>query len=268
MKKVDIVIPVQSFSNQLDRTLELLGKFKNETAVEVHVIERPDLNVSEARQLILDDEKYDDFVCYLDDDSEMIHDGWLDEMVKTMSLHDDCGCVFGGEWWGTQERPIVEIDYNVQVGPESGGTPAACMLISKQRLTANCVWDQNIGLRSGWLGGDFEEVDFAYRLVSEGIKMYRSTGTTFHHTGGKTSLFDFCKTDRANCVAAMRVFLEYRYISRAWSDDYFKGLKYVKADPNDDCMLAAGYSLRECYKEVIQRNGFSRHPFFIRYGLT
>jgi hypothetical protein len=269
MDKIDIVIPVQRYTQQLERTLMLLDKYKNNVETEIHVIERSDLNVSEARQLALDNQSLSDKICYLDDDSEMIHDHWLDEMLETMNYHADAAAVFGGEWWGTEdEYPIDKVEGGVKLEVNSGGTPAACMLIDRAKLDETCFWDQNIGLRSGWLGGDFEEVDFCWRLHMASLGMYKSTGTLFHHTGGKSTLIDFSKTDRAVCVAVMRTLLAYKYAKFNNDEDFFKALKYVKADPNDDCMLAAGYSLRGCYKDVIDHANLKHHPQFVRGGLV
>jgi hypothetical protein len=144
------------------------------------------------------------------------------------------------------------------------------MLIDKERLTPYHHWDQNIGLRNGWLGGDFEEVDFVYRLMQTGLKSLRATNTIFHHTGGKTSFRAWGGKDRCVCICTMRTLLGYKYSreSSALDEDYFKGLKYVKADPNDDCMLAPGYTLRDCYRDVITRAGLSKHPQFTMVGLV
>ena len=43
--------------------------------------------------------------------------------------------------------------------------------------------------------------------------------------------------------------------------------QYVKADANDDTMLAGGASLRDCYSEVVRRNGLSYVKGFQRMGL-
>lgn len=267
--KVDLVIPIQRFTPQLDKTLELLSKFKNDVQTELHIIERPDFNVSQARQLILDDDKYEDLVCYLDDDSEMIMDHWLDHMLHVLESQPKAGAVFGGEWWGTEERPEINvIETGRAIDPRSGVTPAACMLISKKRLTPFCLWDQSIGLRSGWLGGDFEEVDFCYRLIHEGLELYQSTQSQFHHTGGKKTWHDFDLTDRSVCTNTMRMLLSLKWRKWPMLEDFFEKLQYVKADPNDDCMLAAGESLRKCYYPLLREHHLHKHPQFIREGLA
>ncbi len=267
--KIDIIIPIQRPTAQLERTLTALAKYKNNVETELHIIERADLNVSEARQLVLDDDRYHDLVCYLDDDSEMIMDHWLDNMLRVLEINQDAGAVFGGEWWGTENRPdIVAIEEGRELHPLRGGTPAACMLISKKRLTPFCLWDQNIGLRSGWLGGDFEEVDFCYRLVHQGLRLYQSTDTQFHHTGGKKTWFDFDGTDRARCTRTMKTLLHIKYKKWPLMEDFFRNVKYVKADPNDDCMLACGETLRKAYYEVLREHCLLKHPQFIKGGLT
>lgn len=267
--KIDLIIPIQRFTPQLDKTLEALSKYSNNVETELHIIERPDLNVSEARQLVLNDNKYHDLVCYLDDDSEMIMDHWLDHMLHVFEVNPDAGAVFGGEWWGTEKCPNINIiEGGRQLSSDSGGTPAACMLISKKRLTPFCLWDQSIGLRNGWLGGDFEEVDFCYRLEHEGLRLYQSTQTQFHHTGGKKTWSDFDITDRAVCTNTMKLLLATKW--RKWPEleEFFQKLKYVKADPNDDCMLAAGENLRKAYYSVLREHNLHKHPQFMKEGLV
>lgn len=269
---IDIVMPIQRQTEQFERTLSTLEQFSNVVDTRLRVIERADFNVSEARQLALDDPSYSRYICYIDDDSEMVMDGWLDNMFEILQSDESIGAVFGGEWWGEEARPqeiIIPGGRDVKPGCEFG-TPAACMLIDKERLTDYHHWDFNIGLRNGWLGGDFEEVDFAYRLLQTGLKLKQATNTVFHHTGGKKKYRDWTSKDRAVCTCTMTTLLmyKYRFGKAAEEEDFFKGLNYVKADPNDDCMLAPGYSFRECYRDVITNAGLAKHPQFVRAGLV
>ncbi len=269
MAKIDIVIPIQRYTKQSERTFELLQQFHNDVETELHIIERPDLNVSEARQLVLNDDKYEDLICYLDDDSEMIMDHWLDHMLALIEHHPKAGAIFGGEWWGTEKRPEIHaIPGGHKLDPHEGGTPAACMLISKKRLTPYCYWDQNIGLRNGWLGGDFEEVDFCCRLDQEGLTLHQATESQFHHMGGKTTWANFDATDRAICTRTMRTLLWYKYRKWPLLDDFFNKLQYVKADPNDDCMLACGETLKKAYYGVLREHQLHKHPQFTRGALV
>lgn len=268
---IDIVMPIQRQTEQFERTMGTLEQFNNTVETRLKVIERADLNVSEARQLALDDPDYSRYICYIDDDSEMVMDGWLDTMFALLQSDKSIGAVFGGEQWGTENPPaIIHVEGGQDVTPMTGGTPAACMLIDKERLDPLYhIWDQNIGLRNGWLGGDFEEVDFVYRMLHRGLRCVRDTDNVFHHTGGKSSFLAWGSKDRAVCVNTMRTLLSYKYnTGAALDDDYFKGLQYVKADCNDDCMLAPGYTLRDCYREVISRAGLSKHPQFVHVGLS
>lgn len=259
---IEIVIPVQGDSEQLSRAIALIEK--HTTNYRLHIVKEPSLNVSEARQKAMDEIVKGDLVCFLDDDSEMIMDGWLDEMFLTLDAKPDAGAVFGGEWWGTQDAtPICPVVGDV---PISYG-PAACMLIDRRRIPAGVMWDTNIGLRSGWLGGDFEEVEYCFNLRHHGLNLYRATKTLFHHTGGRTTLDDWCKTDRQKAIIIMKLLLDYKYAKAPEDRDWFKGLQYVKADPANDCMLAPGSSLRECYREVIRRNGLEKFKRFQRMGL-
>ena len=258
----DIVIPVQAKTRQLDKTLDLLAQ--HAAGHKVWIVEEPRLNVSDARQKALDELPLGNRVCFMDDDSETLHDGWLEAMENTMDEHPDAGAVFGGEWWGTEPQPeIVPVpgDTVIEYGP------AACMLLDKRRLPPGLKWDPRIGLRSGWLGGDFEEVDYCYRLRSAGLNLYRCTRSLFHHVGGKTTHIDFQKTDRARCIQVMNLLIRTKYQRAPDDEDWFKGLEYLAADPNNDCNFANDGSVRRCYAKVVRRNGLRGHPEMIRLGL-
>lgn len=263
---IDIVIPVRDETEQLNITLESIESFTNMTPFNVHIIKDNTVNVSEARQRALEDDTLGDYILYMDDDAEIIHDYWLDYMLEVLQANEKCAVVFAGEWWGTMDRvPIIPVKNNVIV-PYG---PAACMLIDRRKLTPFMSWDLNIGLKNTWLGGDFEEVDFCYRVQQEGFTCMRATKSLFHHTGGKTTLAEFTRTDRYKTVQIMRYLLELKYHSptTAVDDDYFKGLRYVKARDDNMDMLAAGQSLRHCYSHVVARNGLQNRRFIRRAGL-
>jgi len=265
---IDIVIPVETHSDQLDRTVTSIEKYTKEDH-NLIIIEEPSLNVAEARQVAMDMTSNNNLICFLDYDSEMIHHGWLSEMVNSINNNKDAGAVFGVEIFGDEMeekfpkgRGAGKIDIEINKGP------AACMLMARDRIPGNVKWDSNIGLRNGWLGGDFEEVDYEYRLKREGLKMILCRKAYFHHTGGKTTWSNFMKTDRARTVGVMRELINRKYALAPDDDDFFKGLKYARAHSNNDCMLAPGESLRECYKEVIRRNGMKEDKFFKKVGLA
>jgi hypothetical protein len=261
--EIDIVIPFQRHSAQLDASLSLLEE--NTENYRLNLVEEPSLNVSEARQQAMDSVVRNRFVCFLDDDSEMIQSGWLEHLYEAMVSNDDAGAIFGGEWWGTEERTqIVPVDDDEEIG----FGPAACMLLDRERLPEPIRWDTHIGLRNGWLGGDFEEVDYCYRLRNAGFRLLRATKSLFHHTGGRTTRDDFARTDRCRGIHVMRMLLRYKYLKAPEDEDWFKGPQYVPASPRNDCMLASGRTLRECYADVIRRNGLSYVRAFHRMGLV
>ncbi len=263
---IDIVVPVQKESAQLDRTLDLLHRHTQ--GFRLHIVKESDLNVSEARQKAMGEVVRGDLVCFIDDDSEMVRDGWLDELHRVLAANPDAGAVFGAELWGTETRPLgdpamLPVD---QIEVEYG--PAACMLMDRRRLPPDLSWDTNIGLRSGWLGGDFEEVDYCLKIARlHGMKLLRAPRAVFRHTGGKTTMRDFMRTDRFKTVTAMKLLLDYKYAKAPEDGDWFSGLRYVQASGHDDCMLAPGATLRDCYREVIARNGLGYVRNFRQWGL-
>jgi len=279
---IEVVIPVQRWTAQLDTAVAALEAHTDRFLLSV--VEEPDLNVSEARQKALEEIVTHDLVCFLDDDSEMIQSGWLDALYRVMEEQEDAGAVFAGEWWGTDDRPTMKdggggkpaIDHKRRVWTGQGEPftevdygPAACMLLDRRRLPAGLSWDSSIGLRSGWLGGDFEEVDYCYRLSKlHGLRLYRATRTLFHHTGGKLTHRDFVHTDRFRTANVMKLLLNYKYAKAPYDEDWFRGLKYVPARDDDDCLLAPGHSLREAYYSVIKRNGLGHVRSLRRMGLV
>lgn len=259
---VDIVIPVQADSDKLAKTVALVEQ--NTADYRLHIVKEPDLNVSEARQKAMNEIVKGDLVCFLDDDAEMVSPGWLPEMLGILEAKPDAGAVFQIERWGTEQYVPAAIE---ETGEIAYG-PAACMLMDRRRLSPKIQWDQKIGLRSGWLGGDFEEVDYCHQIRASGLKLYRTSRSVFNHTGGRTTLEAFSRTDRYRTVCAMQILLDYKYRKAPDDGDWFKGLKYVPADPNNDLNLAPGASLHDCYREVILRNGLGHVPMFRKAGLV
>jgi len=256
---ITLCLPYEKDSAQLEKTLDILANTSGEYTLELY--KNPTVNVSEARQIMMDNCKTK-HICFLDYDSEMVDPEWLNKIMQTMQEKDAAG-VFPLERWGVSKNLTQGCteDREVSYGP------AACMLLDMDKV-GDLKWDKHIGLRSGWLGGDFEEVDFCFRALKKGHKLYRCASTHFNHTGGKTTLEDFVKTDRSVSVRVMRLMLDYKYRKDPDNEDYFKGIKYVRADPNNDCTLGKGQSFRKCYHEVIKRNGLSYIQSFKKLGLV
>jgi len=258
---IDIVIPVQQDSQNLEITVKSIEA--NTKDYELHIIKDSTINVSEARQRAMDTLK-NRYLLFMDDDSIILDPNWLANMLATMNEHPDAGIVFAGEWWGTEPKTeIIPIKNDIKV--EYG--PAACMLIDKSKLTSYVRWDQYIGLRNHWLGGDFEEVDFCYRVRHIGLKCYQCTKALFHHAGDKTTLRAFQSTDRSKTARIMQILLDKKYMKAPEDENYFQGLQYVHASPTDMNMLGPTSSLRECYFRVINRNGLSQNRQFRHWGL-
>jgi hypothetical protein len=255
---INIVIPVEKWSKQLETTVALLHKYKNDVETQLHIMEEPDINVSECRQLAM--ELYGPYVCFLDYDSEMMHDHWLDNMWDVMQKFPDTKAVFGVEIWGDIKHVPgnATLPNGLPINPfNKRCTPAACMLMDT-RMNDTIFWDKHIGLRNGWLGGDFEEIDLCMKMHLAGYKLRICTDTRFHHTGGKKDFESFWNSDSAQSVIIMGELLQCKYCDSEESrkdDDFFKGLTYLKADPNNDNMLAPGYNIRDCYLPVCRRNG-------------
>lgn len=263
---IDLILPAERDSVQLQKTVTSVEKYTT-CDYKLQVVIEPGLNVSEARQSAMETTN-GQYICFIDYDSEMIHSGWLTEMLKVLEGREDAGAVFAGEWWGTEPEVAICSSPNQSACIEVARGPAACMLLDKTRIPEGLKWDVNIGLRNGWLGGDFEEVEYCKQLIYQGLKLYRATNTLFHHTGGKSTMSAFTYTDRFKTVNIMNLLLEYKYAKAPEDDDWFKGLKYVRASSADDCMLAGGSNLRECYKDVIARNGLGYIKSFNRMGIV
>jgi len=50
--------------------------------------------------------------------------------------------------------------------------------------------------------------------------------------------------------------------------DFFRKLEYVKANPNNDRMLASGKTLKNCFNGVLKDNHLEHVPMFKRWGLV
>ena len=265
---IQLVIPVEKTSDQLDITMDKLHQHTSNFTIHVDV--DPSINVAEARSRAMKQFKDSEFICFLDYDSEMIDPNWLDILYESL-INKNATAVCPTELWGSSEEDMSkylsylpferDIDYEIPFGP------AACMLFNMGKIPSSVEWDYNIGLRNGWLGGDFEEVDYCYKIQRAGGTIFRCVGTCFKHTGGKDNFTSYGGTDRGKTACLMAIMLDYKYRKAPDDDDFFKGLKYVRADPNNDLMLAPGESLRDCYYDVIMKTGMDKVPSIKKKGL-
>jgi len=262
---IEIIIPIEQYSKQLDETVASIEA--TVSSPNLKIIHEPDLNVAECRHKAIQ-ESSADYLCFLDYDSVMIMDGWLDAMFSTMLQNPQAAGLCMEEWWGTERRgvtlhprgpsPVYEVDFG----------PAACLMIDKSKIPDTVVWDKYIGLANGWLGGDAEEVAWQYELRQQtGYKIMRMRDWMFHHKGGKTTAQAFLRTDRAKTCSTMMNLIKYKYSKCPEDRDFFKQLHYLRADPCDDTMLLSG-TLRDCYKDVIKANGLHTRNKYIERGLV
>jgi hypothetical protein len=265
MAIVDIAIPIAKETPQLEQCVQAV-EHHTKIAYNLIVNAEPHLNVAENRQAIMD-KSTARYLCFLDDDSMMIDDHWLTIMIDTIKCKPDAGAVFLKEWWGNE--PLGTNFHNATTGiRELDYGPSACMLIDRSRIPDTFSWDSRIGLRSDWLGGDFEEVDWQYRLRHEtGLKSYMNADKMFHHLGGKTTRDNFKGSGRWHTVMAMQALLDHKYIVAPEDEDWFKGLRYVPAAVHDDNQFAPGFSVKDCYSEVVKRNGLQHRSIFKRLGI-
>ena len=259
---IDIVIPAQAGSAELDSAVADLAA--HTSGYNLHVCIDPNVNVSECRQAAMDS-LTGRYICFMDYDSHQINDGWLDEMFRVIQTAPDAAIVYSGEHWGTEELPaIVTPDPTAPWGKINYG-PAACMLIDKTRI-GSVKWCNALGLANGWLGGDFEEVDYAAKVRATGMNLYRATNTMFDHRGGKTTMMDFARTDRFHVIRIIEAILKQCDTSDpAWWDK----LRRVQAAPDDDCMFAPSVvnPLRAIFHDLFVGHGISS-PQLRRDGIV
>jgi glycosyltransferase involved in cell wall biosynthesis len=256
-----IVIPVEQESDQLDKTVSLVEQ--NTSDYVLHIYNEPELNSCSCRQKAMDDLS-GEVICFLDYDSEMDTPGWLPRMESILKENDDAGAVFGAEIWGSEGLDFYKNSVSPLGQVDMG--PAACMMIDTRRV-GGVKWDDYIGLRNGWLGGDSDEYDFCIKIKSLGYNLYYSPESRFTHTGGRGTMEQFSHTDRSKTASITRFLIAEKHINCPEDDDFFRGIKYVKAHDNNDCMIAPDSSLASCYYEVFRKNGLMSHPFAKKFGI-
>ena len=260
---IDIVIPVQAENAELEQVVQAIQHYT--TGYRLSIEQEPTLNVSECRQAAMD--RLDGrFLCFMDGDAHHLQAGWLDEMHRVLTTAPDATVVFAGEQWGTDpapemcdpapEKPWQAVPYG----------PAACMLIDRERLPAGVQWNAKLGLANGWLGGDFEEVEYCRQITAQGGKLYRATRTLFHHQGGRKTMKDFCTTDRFRVIRIIEALLN-SVDTRApgWWDN----LQRVPAAPDDDLSFhpAVTNPLRTIFRNLLLGHGYTNVPIFRRWGI-
>lgn len=255
-QNLDIVIPVQRETKLLEQCIKAIEA--NTTNYRLHVIKEPNLNVAEARQLALDTIQ-GDFICFLDDDS-VVKQNWLGPLQEALARDPDAVVAFGTEMWCG--KPVN--NYNGIAVVDKG--PAACMLIDRRRMP-NIRWNKYIGLRSGWLGGDFEEVEFVDQLLPFGKHCVGVQASEFDHVD-RPPMAVFATTDRAKTCWIMQFLIKCKKDLCPTNEDFFRKLKYVKADPDNDRMLAPGVTLRDAFHEVFKDHNMLHYPCVKRWGLA
>lgn len=256
---MDLVIPIQKETELLDSCVQSIEKYT--TNYNLHICKDPQLNVGECRQNALNSLKLGQYVCFLDDDSLLLHTGWLDALVTALQLNQKAAVAFAEEQWG--EGQVLNIYNGTEV---IGYGPAACMLLDRDRIPISVKWDKYMGLKTGWLGGDFEEVDYVRQIQSKGLQCLGVHGSRFQHTD-RTTLTDFNLTDRHQTCSIMKWLINHKFMTNPNNVDYFKQLHYVKAQEDNDRMLAPGHTLKECFRDVIIANHLEQFPIAKRWEL-
>jgi len=258
--EIELVIPIQYETPKLEKTVKLLEQ--NTKNYKLTIVKAPDLNVSEARASVM---KHDsDLICFLDDDSELITPDWLDKMYDVLQVNHNAAVVFGNEWWDEEPCPkvtgqkiISPRGYPIEPMKEVPYGPAACMLIDKTKLKPEVQWDKYIGLRSGWLGGDMEEVDYCFKINQLTCStLVVALNAVFHHTGGKGTFKNFWSTDRSKSAHLMKHLIQRKYGTMHTNDnEFFKSLKYIKARDDNDLYVASGQKLKDAYYDLLKEHG-------------
>jgi hypothetical protein len=251
---IDLVIPIQRETALLEKSVEAIQKYT--TNFKLHICRDPDLNVSEARQQALNILPLGQYVCFMDDDTLVQQPDWLDNMVKGLQNNPNAAIAFAEEQWGDTDH-IVNIYEEGQ--PVKYG-PAACMLIDRNRIPISVRWDRYMGLKTGWLGGDFEEVDYCLQVWNKGLQCIGIHSSRFKHMD-RTTMEDFRTTDRARTCAIMKFLLYHKHATCPDNSEYFRKLRYVQARAGNDRMLAPGATLKECFSGVIIDNNISHFPY-------
>lgn len=264
--EIEIVIPADRESAELDAVVAAIQR--HTTGYALRVMVEPGLNVSECRQAAMDAAK-SRYVCFMDADAHQLADGWLDELHRVAVAAPDAAVVYAGEWWGGEPPPAMHDPAPDAPWQVVRFGPAACMLVDRNRVPDDVKWCAPLGLANGWLGGDFEEVEYARRLARRGAKLYRATRTLFHHRGGRTTHKAFSETDRCAVIGVIKLLLKCQESGGDESPDWWAPLKRVRAAPDDDCTFAPKVvsPMRTIFRDLVLERGLRRMPAFQRLGI-
>ncbi len=263
---VDIVIPAECESRELEAVARAISA--HTAGYRLHLILRPDLNVSEARQLAMDTIP-GRLICFMDSDAHHVMDGWLDEMVRVIDAAPDAAAVYCGERWGDEPSPRIVSPDPSRPWRQIEQGPAACMLIDRSKIPPAVRWNVSLGLANGWLGGDFEEVEYARQLSAAGLRLYRATNTVFHHRGGRTTHAAFQATDRCQVINAILNLLSYQAAKQIPSQEFWRHLRRIPCAPGDDLSFHPSVvsPLRHIFRDVVISNHLSYAEVFRHLGI-
>ena len=253
---LNIVIPVQEETWKLDDCIKSIEQYTTDYTLTIH--KNPDLNVGEARQQAMDENK-EKFICFLDDDSRMLQDDWSTKLMSAQTEDDTC-ISFPAEIW---EGEGIIRTYTKGVKGVEGC--AACMMVDTTKIPDDFKWDKYMGLKTGWLGGDYEEIDYIQRLMKQGLFGVGVPDVEFLHSD-RISKADFKLTDRSKTAKIMNILTGIK-IQMGNDPEFFRDLVYLKANPDNDRMLASG-TVKQCFSGVLKYNQLEGCPMFKKWGLA
>ncbi len=252
--KVSIIIPTRD-SLLLPRCIESVRRLTTYPEVEIVVVDNGSMGVGPLeylRQLegvatVIRDEREFNFsalnnaavrrstgevVCFLNDDTEVITDRWLDEMVGQLVqpgvgavgaklYYEDGRVQHGGILLGVNGLAAHSHRLYDRLSPGYFGrlvlpqrfsaVTAACMVVRRE------VWEQVGGLDEEHLGVAFNDVDFCLRLREAGwTVVWTPAAELFHHES----------VTRGEDAEEERHLAEVRYMKQRWTDVLFADPAY------------------------------------------
>jgi len=171
-----IIIPCVRRSRFLEKTTLPAIAAHTPSSVPVVIAHEPDLNVSECRQkwMGLAETRY---VYFMDVDSVIEQDEWLEMLLDIMDEYQ-AGAVTAAEHWNGQTVRCDGLFKSQGVVGDGHRVAGAGCLYDKK---VGARWDPWLGETYGYIGREFEDVDFAYSVYDQGYKCYSTDRVVFNH---------------------------------------------------------------------------------------
>lgn len=245
-----IIIPCVRRSRFLEKTTLPAIAAHTPAAVPVVIAHEPNLNVSECRQKWMDlaETRY---VYFMDVDSVMEQDEWLEILLDVMD-ESQAGAVTMAEHWNGARIKDGKPFKRKNITYETGRTAGAGFLYDKD---VQAYWDVYLGETYGYIGREFEDIDFGCCIRAKGRRCYLTNKIAFNHAWHQASDLESDESHLWACVTHL-LSVKWKLPGGLARDNFFRllhPLPTTRFEKNHDLDgIPINDAIRQIYGDVVE----------------